>query len=104
MDGAINLATPCKLQSPSPEANIRPASSEIPRLKVYCRAHKKPPLEPILTKMNPVHILKPNSFKICFNIILPYSGDHPDSYPMGTRGSLTEGEAAGAWRWLLTST
>jgi hypothetical protein len=28
---------------------------------------------------------------------------HPASYPMGTRGSLPGGKAAGAWSWPLTS-
>jgi hypothetical protein len=28
---------------------------------------------------------------------------HPDSYPMGNRGSFPGGKAAGAWSWPLTS-
>jgi hypothetical protein len=32
------------------------------------------------------------------------SGAHPASYPMGTRGSLPGGKAAGAWIWPLTYT
>jgi hypothetical protein len=31
------------------------------------------------------------------------SGAHPAPYPMGTRGSFSEGKAAGAWSWPLTS-
>jgi hypothetical protein len=31
------------------------------------------------------------------------SGANPASYPMGTRGSFSGGEAAGAWSWPLTS-
>jgi hypothetical protein len=31
------------------------------------------------------------------------SGDHPVSYPMGTRGSFPGVKAAGAWSWPLTS-
>jgi hypothetical protein len=31
------------------------------------------------------------------------SGAHPVSYPMGRRGSLPGGKAAGAWSWPLTS-
>jgi hypothetical protein len=31
------------------------------------------------------------------------SGAHPDSYPMGTRGSFPGGKAAGAWSWPLNS-
>jgi hypothetical protein len=31
------------------------------------------------------------------------SGDHPASYPVGTRGSFSGGKAAGAWSWPLAS-
>jgi hypothetical protein len=31
------------------------------------------------------------------------SGAHPASYPMGIRGSFSEGKAAGPWSWPLTS-
>jgi len=31
------------------------------------------------------------------------SGAHPDSYPMGTRGSFPKVKLVGAWRWPLTS-
>jgi hypothetical protein len=31
------------------------------------------------------------------------SGDHPASYPMGTRGFFPGGKAAGAWSWPLAS-
>jgi len=31
------------------------------------------------------------------------SGDHPASYPMGSRGPFLGRKAAGEWSWLLTS-
>jgi hypothetical protein len=31
------------------------------------------------------------------------SGAHSASYPIGTRGFFSEGKAAGAWSWPLTS-
>jgi hypothetical protein len=31
------------------------------------------------------------------------SGAHPASYPIRTKGSFSEGKAAGAWSWPLTS-
>jgi hypothetical protein len=47
-------------QSPSWETNNRSSSQEIPhRLwnqKVHYRVHRSPPLDPILHKINPVHI------------------------------------------------
>jgi hypothetical protein len=53
------------------EADSRSDSQEISRLlwkKVtHCRVHKNPPLDNILSQMNPLHIL----FKIHRNIILP---------------------------------
>jgi hypothetical protein len=60
--------------SPS-EANIQPASQEIPRLlcniKVHYSVHKGLPLVPVLCKVNPDHILTSVFFMIYFNIILP---------------------------------
>jgi hypothetical protein len=62
-------------QSPSWEANRIIANEEIPRLlwspKVdYC-VHKSSPPVPILSQMNPIHILQSYFPKIHFNIILP---------------------------------
>jgi hypothetical protein len=37
------------------------------------------------------------------HVVQTGSGNHPASYPMGTRGSFTRGKAAGAWSWPLTS-
>jgi hypothetical protein len=62
-------------QGPSSEANSHPAAQQISRplwnLKARYRDHNSPPLVPILSQMNPVHILTPNFFKIHFIIILP---------------------------------
>jgi hypothetical protein len=49
-----------------------------PRLVHYRRAHKSPPLDPILRQMNTHHILTPYFFKINFFIILPPTGRSSD--------------------------
>jgi len=62
-------------ESPFWEASSRLCSQEIASFlwfpKVHSRVHESPPLVPILSKMNLVHILTPCIFKIYFNIILP---------------------------------
>jgi hypothetical protein len=61
-------------QSPYGVDSSRSASQEIlssftiPDVNYLC--HKSPPLDPILSHINAVHILKPNFFITNFNIIL----------------------------------
>jgi hypothetical protein len=39
-------------------------------LKIYCRIHSRPPLDPILSQLNPVHTLSPYTFKIHLDLII----------------------------------
>jgi hypothetical protein len=58
------------------EANSR-STSQIPRLllniKFHYRAHKNPPLVPVLSQLSPVQAFPPNSAKIHSNIIFHLS-------------------------------
>jgi hypothetical protein len=72
---SLLLKTNSMKQSPSWEVNSYSASQEAPHLlwnlKVHYCVHKTLPLDPILNKMNPVHIFPSYFPKIQCNIIFP---------------------------------
>jgi hypothetical protein len=61
--------------SPSSEAAISAATQELPSTlwnpQVHYRAHKSPPLVPILSQMNPIQTILYYLTKIYFNIVYP---------------------------------
>jgi hypothetical protein len=61
--------------SPSWEAANCAATQELPSVlwnpKVHYRVHKSPLLVPILSQIDPIHIIPSFSFKIHFNIVHP---------------------------------
>jgi hypothetical protein len=92
---------------------------ELPRIlwnpTARYRFHNSPPLEPILSQINPVHVLHPTPLRyvltLSSNVVrlpgaelrdcyfLPIAQTHQSSYSMGTRGSFHGVKAAGAWDW-----
>jgi hypothetical protein len=100
------------------EAASRSATREFPSIsrntKVHYRVNRSPPLTPILSQTNPVHITPAYFSKISFNIIFPPTKRrrdnsasietgyrpgldfrYPTSYSMGSRGSFQKGKASG---------
>jgi hypothetical protein len=61
--------------SPSREAASYAATQELPSIlwnpKAHCRAHKSPPLVPVLSQIDPVHTITSCLSKINFNIVHP---------------------------------
>jgi hypothetical protein len=60
-------------QTPSRQSDTSSARTEIPRIlwsaKDHCRFHRNPPLVPVGSQVNTVHIFPSYYFKISFNII-----------------------------------
>jgi hypothetical protein len=76
--------TNCMENSPPWEADSHSDSQETSRLLWNLKAHKNPPLVPILSQINPVHILPPYLPKIHSNIILPsMPRSYECSFPSG---------------------
>ena len=81
----LYLLTYFMVQIPSWEADWFAASQEIPRIlwnpKVHYRAHKRPPLVPILGQPNPVRIPTSHLLEIHPNIIHPSMPRSPQRSP-----------------------
>jgi len=50
-------------------------------LNIHYSVHKNPPRDPVMSQINPVHILTQYFSKIHFNIILPFTPRSPFRFP-----------------------
>jgi hypothetical protein len=62
----------------------------------YLLVHKKPTLVPILSQINPVHILLPYFSDILFNVDLPIYTWFPNRYKLGAISTYISPQKLGA--------
>jgi len=56
--------------------------SALTESRVSFRVHKNPPVEPILSQMNPAHYFPPYLSNVLFNIILPFTSRSSKCYTL----------------------